>query len=290
MSKNSTEAYQASRKTNLLTFDPDVLVIVSDPKHPLYDPSFEDEISESFVANIDHYGVIEPVVVRKNPETGDIEVVAGRTRVRAARIVNKNRKKRGEPALMVPGIPKKGEDVSLMGVMVSENEARKDKSPLHKARVMQRMVERGVSAQDLATTFNCSIGTVKNLLGLLGATAAVKKAVDRGEVSAAVGYKLARMEPEEQRAKLGELKAAVPMGDKGPKGKGGRPEGSGKKAMAIVTGNSEMRSRGVVSQMAQRISVSKMAGHDKDIADKILMWILGEDTIEAIFEEGYGQR
>ena len=228
-SKNSQDVYGASARTNLLLFDPSKLTLVTDPKHPLYDPRVERPLSDEFIANINYHGVLEPVVLRKNPENGDVEVVAGRQRVRAAIEANKVRKKRGEPQIQVPGIIKRSEDLALMGIMASENEARVGTSPLERARLMQRMLDRGSGTSDLEIQFACSAATVKNALALLEAPAAVKAAVEKGIITAANGYKLSKLEPAEAKKKLAQIETRAPR-------VAGRRNGSAAKAKAILNG------------------------------------------------------
>src|SRR6185437_7958758 len=169
MAKNSIEAYGASGKSNVLFFEPEKLVIVTDEKHPLFDPRATKVLDPAFVANVGHYGVCQPIIVRKNPETGATEVVAGRQRVRAARVVNEERKKRGEVLMLVPAVVRRDEDARLMGVMASENEARAGNTPLERAQLMQRMLNAGAAPSELEKAFACSAATLKNSLALLEA-------------------------------------------------------------------------------------------------------------------------
>ncbi len=63
MAKNSTEAYGASGKTNVLMFEPENLHLVSDKTHPLYDERIHLPLHEPTVLSImklggagaDHY-------------------------------------------------------------------------------------------------------------------------------------------------------------------------------------------------------------------------------------------
>ena len=85
MAKNSKDAYGAEGTTSLLSFDPDKLVLVEDKNSPLYDPRIDLPIDEPMVASILALGVQEPVLVWKDPEDGQVKVVAGRQRVKNAR-------------------------------------------------------------------------------------------------------------------------------------------------------------------------------------------------------------
>lgn len=228
-SKNSKDTYGALGKTNVLFFDPLKLKLVTDPKHPLYDTRVDRDLSPEFIANINHNGILQPIAVRKNPENGDVEVVYGRQRVKAAIEANKGRKKRGEPLLQVPGTVRRSEELGLMGAMATENEAREGTSPLDRARLMQRMLERGATEPALAIQFACSAATVKNSLALLEAPAAVRAAVEKGAITAANGYKLSKLEPAEAKKKLAEIETKAPR-------VAGKRNGSAAKAKAILDG------------------------------------------------------
>jgi len=77
----SKTAFDASR-ISAFGFDPDDLVLIEDPKHPLYDARIKLPLKPEFVANIKALGVTVPVVVRKID--GRPVVIDGRQRVRAA--------------------------------------------------------------------------------------------------------------------------------------------------------------------------------------------------------------
>ncbi|MPU35299.1 hypothetical protein FK479_15890 [Klebsiella quasipneumoniae] len=80
MAKNSIEVYGASGKTNVLTFEPEHLHLITDKTHPLYDERVHLPIDEGMVLNIAELGVLEPIIVWKDPETGLTCVVVGRAK------------------------------------------------------------------------------------------------------------------------------------------------------------------------------------------------------------------
>lgn len=69
MAKKSKDVYGADGQSNLLTFDPAKLTLVTDESSPLYDPRVNLPVDEAMARNIDYQGVIEPIGVSKNPET-----------------------------------------------------------------------------------------------------------------------------------------------------------------------------------------------------------------------------
>ncbi len=266
MSKNSIEAYNACGKRNLLMFEPEALTLVIDDKHPLYDARVHDALTEPFVNNIMAHGVIEPVVITKNTETGDIEVVAGRQRVKAAIEANKRLKAQGLPPIQVPAVPRKGDEASLMAVMVSENEARREDTPLNRAAKMQRLRDLGRTDDQLATIFACSKQTVRSLLALLDCTAAVRSAVDAGKIGLANAYALAKLEPDEQRSKLAEIVEA---------GAAPEPKERVRKVKAIARGKVQMRSKTTIKAVIDK----RTARHGtSDQVLNVLLWVMGEDV------------
>jgi ParB family transcriptional regulator, chromosome partitioning protein len=275
MGKSSRDVYKAAGESKVMHFDPGSLTIVTDAKHPLYDSRSEQPIADEFICNIDFHGILEPVLIRKNPETDALEVVAGRQRVRAAIEANKRRKKRGDKLLLVPAIVKRGEDLSMMGMMASENEARVANTPMQRAGLMQRMLDRGADEKGVATAMSCSVATVKNHLALMEAPAAVRNAVQNGKVSAAVGYKLARLPAAEAKEKLAKATAAAPKIK-------GRRTGASKKQLEVVTGvkaTTLLKSRGDIEAMRDILEEhGDLAGEIKRVMVAVCNWTLGDEA------------
>ncbi|OJA66562.1 hypothetical protein BGV71_31775 [Burkholderia ubonensis] len=205
MAKNSIDAYGASGKTNVLFFDPEVLVLVTDESSPLYDPRVHLLVDEDLARNIDYQGVLEPVLIQKDPETGAVEVVVGRQRVKAARLANKWRGARGVAPIQVPALVHKGKRSNALDVIVSENEVRQADSPMGRAEKMQRLMAIGRGEDEIAIIFGCKVPTVRATLKLLECCAAVQKAVDAGQIGVTHAKQLAELPPEEQRVKVKEL-------------------------------------------------------------------------------------
>lgn len=258
MAKNSVDAYGAAGKTNLLFFDPENLVLVTDPASPLYDERVHLPEDEDMARNIDHQGVIEPISVSKNPETGETEVVFGRQRVKNARLANKWRRERGAPLIQVPGFVHKGNRRDALEAIISENEVRTADSPLGRAEKMRRLMALGRSEREVALVFGCQLTTVRNTLALLECTAAVQKAVESGAINMTHATQLAKLEPVEQRAKVAELVAA---------GEGVKPHERARKQRAVL------------GSPPQRMKTRKQILQELDAATgeraDALRWVLG---------------
>ncbi|MBA1485960.1 hypothetical protein G9H14_03835 [Klebsiella pneumoniae] len=209
MAKDSKVVYGASGKTNVLTFEPEKLHLVTDKAHPLYDERIHLPIDKGMVLNIKELGVLEPIIVWKDPETGLTCVVVGRQRVKHTLEANKLLLKEGKDPLLVPGIVKRGSANQLAKYMVSENEIRRPDTPLGRAKKMSDALDRGLDEDDIAVLFGCSVQTVRATLSLLDATQAVRDAVESGILTVTRARQLGTLPPEGQREKVKQIKAAT---------------------------------------------------------------------------------
>lgn len=209
MAKNTKDVYGGAGTTSLLTFDPDRLVLVTDEQSPLYDDRVHLPVDEALARNIDYQGVLEPIAVMKNPETGGTEVVYGRQRVKAARLANQWRHERGVAPVLVPGVIYKGKRQNALDAIVGENEVRRDDSPLGRAEKMRRHQARGLGDDQIAVIYGCTVATVRATLALLDSPAAVRGAVEAGQITVTQARQLANLPPQEQREKVSKLVAAA---------------------------------------------------------------------------------
>jgi len=265
--KNSKDVYGAKGKTNVLMFDPDDLVIVDDPAHPLFDERAKLPVSEALVRNIMHHGVLETIIVRKNPETGKTEVVAGRQRVKATREANKRLLDKGCEPIMVPATVRRGDDGMLAGVMVSENEIREEDAPLGRARKMEKLLAMGKSEEDLSILFGCTRPTIKNTLALLECCADVRKAVDKGQINVTMAYELSKLEAEEQRNKLASV---ISAGAKATT-KHGRA-----RLMKEAAGKSSAPTKRQIAQYRENVAEQAAEGEFRNATLLMLDWVLGK--------------
>jgi ParB-like chromosome segregation protein Spo0J len=181
-----------------------------DPTHALWDGDrLSQPLSEEFIANVDHYGVHTPIEIVKIDDT--ITVVTGRRRVRAARVVNARRAKRGEPAISVDCVVRRpSNDGVMLEWLVIENEQRSGNELLAKIAYLKRLLERGLSEEHAARTFGVSTSTLKGWLAFEdNATKEVRSAVVSGRVSPSAAAELARVkEPAKQNEALTKLLSA----------------------------------------------------------------------------------
>ncbi|WP_348995947.1 ParB/RepB/Spo0J family partition protein [Achromobacter sp. HNDS-1] len=262
MAKKSKDVYGADGQSNLLTFDPDKLTLVTDESSPLYDPRVHLPVDEALARNIDFQGVLEPIGVSKNPETGETEVVFGRSRVKAARLSNQWRRERGVEPRLVPAIVWHGKRKDALDAIVSENEARTADTPLGRAEKMRRHLALGKGEDQIAIIYNCSATTVRDTLALLDSPQAVQNAVEAGQITLTHAKALAKLKPDEQRAKVAELVEA---------GKDAKPHERSRKQAAVMGDRPRMKSRKHILTALETSQGEYAAA---------LRWVIGEEQGE----------
>lgn len=259
MAKKSKDVYGADGQSNLLTFDPTKLTLVTDESSPLYDPRVHLPVDEAMARNIDYQGVLEPISVSKNPETGETEVVFGRQRVKAAMLANEWRRARGVAERLVPGVVYHGKRENALDAIASENEARTADTPLGRAEKMRRHLALGKGEDQIAVIYNCSVATVRDTLALLDSPEVVQNAVEAGQITLTHAKALAKLPVAEQRTKVAELVQA---------GQGVKAHERSRKQAAVMGERPRVKSR-------KQIQAALEQAHGDYAA--ALRWVLGEE-------------
>jgi ParB family chromosome partitioning protein len=279
-SKNSKDVYGAEGKSNVLFFNPDKLVIVTDPKRRLFDRRGLSTPSEEFVLNVMTHGVHTPIGVWKNPETGETEVVFGRRRVLGLREANTRLKAQGLQPHQIPAVVKRGSEETMTVSMIIENEIREEDSPIALCEKTQRLVECGRSEEEIAVICGVSKATVHNRLKLLEATSAVKKALESGKIKVSTAYELARMAPEVQREKIDLIvKAGGEAAEKKDKSRK-----RARRVREIVQGEKDkkehIRSPHEIAECRKHVQETKrIDDNDRMVALAVLDWVFGKETL-----------
>lgn len=270
--KNSIDAYGAKGKTNLLYFDPQDLNLVTDKNHPLYDERVYLPLDDAMIQNLMTYGVLEPIVFLKDSETGSVDVVAGRQRVKNAREANKRLIAEGRMPIQVPGYTRRGLDRrTAAALMATENAISQAETVMGRALKMQQLIGLGYTEQDLTVIFGCSMPTIQTSLSLLECAKPVQKAIDAGQINLSHAKALAKLKPQEQREKVQELIEAGASTAK--------PHERARKQAAIVGGDApRMRGKKDVKK-ALESGLSAGAAH-------ALRWVLGQEDAPTAASEG----
>jgi ParB family chromosome partitioning protein len=208
-------AFDAPR-INAYSIEPEKLVLITDKKHPLYDPRVEWPVKEELVISMMAVGYKGPAI--QAFKDGDKAVVLdGRQRTKAAVEANKRlRALKCEP-LCVKVLFERGEEKSLFGIQLLANENRTDDSDLERARKLQRSIDFGQSEEQAGLVLGLKPSRVKQLLSLLDLSPEVKTAVESGNLSTSAAAKLAKLPREEQKEALEEASKEVTAPKRGEK-------------------------------------------------------------------------
>lgn len=218
---NTTET--KIKRTDLHHFDPLALTIIghdTDHKsvvdHPQWDPRSTLPVEESMVLNVLELGIIQPVrcITTGKGETLKRLVIAGRQRVKAARIANERLAKEGSDLrITVPVMFEAGSDEGrTFSVRISENEIRRDDSILIKAKNAVDMANRfQKSRAEIAIVFGVSQATISQWFKLNSLQPEIKEAVAQGKLTTSAALVFADVPKEEQAAKLKEVLTPKPQ-------------------------------------------------------------------------------
>jgi ParB family transcriptional regulator, chromosome partitioning protein len=294
-SKNSKDVYGAIGKTNLLVFDPKDLLLVTDPEHPLYDGRVAD-VPEAWLMNsLEEFGQLQPVIVRKNPETDKTEVVVGRGRTLAMRALNERRAKEGKPAMMLNASPRKGdENIKLRMLVVAENEHRRGDNLMNKALKIRGLKKDNATPAMIARALRVEVGTIKNIESLLDATAVLQKAVREDKIRPSLAYALAKKPAEEQRRRVqAVLEAAKGDGTKREKSRAMRAAAGEKakpKVVRVVVSENEVM--GELTGEEAAAMAPPMNGAPNGHAAMLAGWMRSAAELKAALESTdlYGQQ
>lgn len=216
MGSEAGKKWGAVGRSDLYQFDPDTLTVVTDKRHPLYDPRVEWPLDEDMVLSIVERGVIEAIVVRRNGFTADnvpiVEVIDGRRRVLHAREANRRKRLDGKPPVRVPGTTRVSDDKGDFVDMLITNEHRRQDDPMMRARKIKQLLAIGYNEADAAHVFCLTLATVRSSLRLLECSADVQKAVEERRLPVSLASKMSALPREEQDKELAHLVASGTIG------------------------------------------------------------------------------
>jgi ParB family chromosome partitioning protein len=142
------------------------------PAQPRRD--FDESSLHELAASIREYGVIEPVLVRRDGET--YVLVAGERRVRAARIAGMR---------TVPAILREDPDRDMLSLALIENIQREDLSPVEEAEAYRKLMdELGLTQEGVAERVGKSRAAVANALRLLQLRPEIRADISTGKITA----------------------------------------------------------------------------------------------------------
>ena len=139
--------------------------------------AFADSALDELAASIREKGIIQPLILRKDPHDPDrYEIVAGERRWRAAQRTQLHQ---------VPAIVRDLDDAEVLEIAIVENIQRADLNAMEEAAGYRQLMERfGHTQQALAQALGKSRSHVANLLRLLALPKSVQEMVRSGDLSA----------------------------------------------------------------------------------------------------------
>lgn len=121
---------------------------------------FSEEDLKELAASIREKGIIQPLIVRKNPtKSSDYQIVAGERRWRAAQMAQLHE---------VPVVIRDFSDTEVLEIAIIENIQRADLNPVEEATGYRQLMDRfGHTQEKLATALSKSRSHIANLMRLL---------------------------------------------------------------------------------------------------------------------------
>jgi ParB family chromosome partitioning protein len=137
---------------------------------------FAQDALEELAASITEHGIIQPLIVRKDPGArSGYQIVAGERRWRAAQLAQLHE---------VPVIVREFDDTEVLEVAIIENIQRADLNPVEEAAGYRALVDRfGHTQEQLATALGKSRSHITNVMRLLSLPLEVQEMVEDGRLS-----------------------------------------------------------------------------------------------------------
>lgn len=146
---------------------------------------FDDEALSGLAESIRSLGLLQPVVLRPDPDGGYF-LVAGERRWRAARKAGLSR---------IPAVIRTSEDREWLTAALVENLQRADLNPLEEAAAFQQLLEDfGLTHEEVGRRVGRSRAAITNSIRLLGLPASIQSRLASGELSAGHARALAAIE------------------------------------------------------------------------------------------------
>ena len=136
---------------------------------------FDEEALDELVASIAEIGLLQPLVVRPDPDGSGYELVAGERRLRSVQRLGWER---------VPVLVRPTDDIDLLRDALLENLHRSDLNPLEEASAYQQLlVDFGCTQEELSARVGRSRPQISNTIRLLRLPPAVQRRVAAGVLS-----------------------------------------------------------------------------------------------------------
>ena len=169
---------------------------VADIRANRYQPrtDFDEAALEDLKASVEAYGVLQPVLVRRLPESeGGYELIAGERRLRAAKLAGLEK---------VPAIVREYSDAETSEIALIENLQREDLNPMEEARAYQSLIGSfGLTQDEISKKVGRSRSHIANFLRLQKLDEKVQDYVASGTLSMGQARPLVALESHELQRK-----------------------------------------------------------------------------------------
>lgn len=237
-------------------------------------PRAKEEVDEEFLESVRKEGVRLPVDVYR--DGARVLTLEGRRRVKGARIVWEENKKKGvkpEDNIAVRVNIRHGSPEELFKFNAQSHQGKKDLDPVQLAMLMANFQKHASDdVEKTANVFACSVGKVRQHLALLNLHPKVQREVSGFHLSIKNANKLAGLPREEQVAKLEEYKSEViaPSESDGTNG----TARTAPPRRSIVIGPKPQPAR-VINRA--RVYVDSIDNETAKLVGQVLAWVQGED-------------
>jgi len=154
---------------------------------------FDQETLQELADSIRHYGMIQPITVRKL-DSGYFQIIAGERRWRAARLAGL----RDVPVRVIEADDKRAMELALV-----ENLQREDLNAIEEAKGYRTLIEEyGMTQEEASQSIGKSRSAIANALRLLNLTPPVMAMVEDGDISAGHARALLTIKDEADQLRL----------------------------------------------------------------------------------------
>ena len=162
-----------------------------DPQQPR--KTFDEEALKDLAASIEQHGLVQPIVVRRDPEnSGQYLITAGERRFRAVRLLK-------QPT--ISAIIR--DEANAAVVAIVENLQRVDLSPIEEAEAIARLIdEQGLNQNQAAKLIGKNRLTINQLLKVNSLPPSIRAGAVETDVSKSILIELAQLKDEALQAKL----------------------------------------------------------------------------------------
>ena len=190
-SDSSTHRFESEDTTAEELLDIDIDLIDPNPEQPRtnFNSAKMQELASSIRAN----GVVQPILLRRLPEGGRYQLIAGERRWRAAQRARLH---------AIPAIVREIDDSTSAEIALIENVQRQDLNAIEEAEGYKQLIDRyGHKQDEVAKLVHKSRSHVANLLRLLELPSGVKEMLLRGDISMGHARAIATSEDPENLAR-----------------------------------------------------------------------------------------